>query len=135
MSAEKIIYALLAADSAVSAVVSSRIYPGELPQGAALPALVVSHLTTVPQPTMDAASAFTLVQSRVEVTLLVKADYVTLKSLLKKVRQACEYKRGTIASTVAVSVVRDLVGPDARDSDLDVLSQTIDFMVTWQDPA
>lgn len=133
MSAEKVIHTLLTAASAVTAVVGTRIYPMELPQNIVLPALVVSHMTTVTLPTIDAAAAYTVAQSRIEVAILTKEDYPTLKSLLKKVRQACEYQYGSIGGIQVISVARDLVGPDARDSDLGVFSQTIDFMVTWQD--
>lgn len=135
MSAEKVIHTLLTAASAVTTVVNSRIYPAELPQNSVLPALIVSHMTSVTLPTIDAIAAYTVVQSRVEVTILTKDDYPALKSLLKKVRQACEYQYGSISGIQVISITRDLVGPDARDSDLGVFSQTIDFLVTWQDAA
>ena len=131
MSAENIIHALLVANSAITAVVSDRIYPGELPQNTAMPALGVSHISTTERPTISAVSAFTLVQTRIEVTVLSK-DYVTLKDLIKKVRAACNYQRGVIATYTVISVMQELIGPDMRDSDLTLFSQTIDFMVTWQ---
>ena len=43
MSAEAAVYALLAAASSVTALVAARIYPGQLPEGVALPALVIEH--------------------------------------------------------------------------------------------
>ena len=46
MSAVSIIHALLAAASPLTALVSDRIYPSELPQGAALPAIGISGLHT-----------------------------------------------------------------------------------------
>ena len=131
MSAENIIHALLAAATAVTAVVSDRIYPGELPQGTAMPALGVSHISTIERPTINAGSAYTMVQTRIEVTVLSK-DYVTLKNLVRLVRAACNYQRGVFATYTVISVMQELIGPDMRDSDLTVFSQTIDFNVTWQ---
>ena len=132
MSAENIIHALLTAASAVTAVVSDRVYPGELPQGTPMPALGVSHISTTERPTINAVGTYTMVQTRIEVTVLSK-DYVTLKDLVKKVRAACNYQRGVIATYTVISVMQELVGPDMRDSDLTLFSQTIDFMVTWQE--
>ena len=134
MSAEKIIHTLLTNASAVTAVIGAgNIWPGELPQGTPLPALGVSHISTTELPTLDASALFGLLESRIEVTVLAK-DYATVKSLLTLVRKACNYQRGSIAGLAVASIRRDLVGADARDSDLQVFSQTLDFIVTWQDP-
>ena len=134
MSAEKVIHTLLLASAPVAAVVGTNIYPGEMPQNTVPPALGISHLATPPElATMDAASATRLVQSRIEVTVLCK-DYVTQKSLLDLVRKACNYAHGSIGGISVGSVLVDTIGPDLRDSDLGVLSQTIDFLVTWQQP-
>ena len=137
MSAEKVIHTLLAGAAAVTAVVGAgNIWPGELPQGTVLPALGISHLVTPAElTTMDAQAAYRLVQTRIEVTLLARNDangYVVLKDLLDKVRKACNYAHGTIGGISVGSVLVDTIGPDQRDSDLGVLSQTIDFLVTWQ---
>ena len=133
MSAEKVIHTLLAAASPVTAIVAARIYPGELPQNTAMPALGISHISGHEHPALSAAGAFVLMQSRVEITILAK-DYPTVKTLLAAVRAACNYQRGVISGVTVISVMRDTVGPDLRDSDLTIFSQTIDFMVTWQDP-
>ena len=133
MSAEKVIYTLLSNAAAVTAVTGTNIYPGELPQGVVPPALGISHMSTVELPTLDAAALFGLLRSRIEVTVLTK-DYVTQNTLIGLGRKACNYQRGTIGGIAVVTIRRDVVGPDMRDSDLQVFSQTIDFMVTWQDP-
>ena len=133
MSAVSIIHALLAAASPLTALVSDRIYPSELPQGAALPAIGISDQGGVELPTLDASAAYTLVEENVQVTVLAK-DYVTQKSLKDKVRAACNFKRGTIAGSSVMSVRRSGWGPDMRDSDLTVFAQTIEFKVTWQEP-
>ena len=133
MSSEKIINTLLMAAAPVTAIVSTRISAGELAQGSVLPALGISHISTVEVSTIDASAPFKLVQTRIEVTVLAK-DYPTVKDLIKKVRAACNYQRGVIGGFTVISIVRDTVGPDMRDSDLTVFSQTIDFKVTWQEP-
>lgn len=133
MSAEKIIRTLLTASASVTALVSDRIYPGEIPQGVALPAVGLSHISTTEVPTIDAAAANVLVQSRIECVALAK-DYATVKSIISSIRSACNYAHGTIGGFAVVSVRRDLVGADARDSDLTIFAQTIDFIVTWHEP-
>ncbi len=134
MSAEKVIHTLLVGASAVTAVAGTRIYPGELPQGATLPALGVSHLSSAELDTISKAAGYSLMESRIEVTVLAY-DYASLKSLLRLVRQACNYQAGVIAGYLVTSIRRELVGPDMRDSDLGIYTQTIDFTVIWQDPA
>lgn len=133
MSAEQIITSVLKANTALAALVSNRIYPGELPQGCVLPAVGVSHISTVPVPRIDASAPYTLVQSRIEATVIAK-DYVGLKTCVKAVRAAANYQRGVIETFTVVSIVRESLGPDMRDSDLGLYSQTVDFMVTWYEP-
>jgi hypothetical protein len=133
MSAEKIIRTLLTASSTVTALVSDRVYPGEIPQGVALPAIGLTHISTVEVSTIDASAANMLVQSRIECTALAK-DYATVKSIISAIRSACNYAHGTVAGFSVVSVRRDLVGYDTRDSDTGILAQTIDFQVYWQEP-
>jgi len=133
MSAVAIIKSLLSAATPLTAMVAARIYPGELPQGAAMPALGISDMGGVELPTIDASSPYTLVQDTVQVTVLAK-DYVTQKSLKDKVRAACNFKRGSIAGYQVISVRRMSWGADMRDSDMILFAQTIDFDVTWQEP-
>ena len=133
MSAEQIINTVLNAATALTAVVGTRIYPGELPQYTTLPALGISHISTVEIPRIDASAPFALVQSRIEVTAIAR-DYVTLKDLVKKVRAAANYQRGTIAGFAVTSITRESIGPDMRDSDLGLFTQNVDFMVVWHEP-
>ena len=133
MSAVAIIKTLLNAAAPVTSVVAARIYPGELPQGAVLPALGISDLGGAELPTIDASAAYTLVEDQVQVTVLAK-DYVTQKTLKDKVRAACNFKRGSIGGFQVVSVRRASWGADMRDSELTIFAQTIDFKVTWQEP-
>lgn len=132
MRAEKVITALLNAASGVTALVSDRIYPPPLPQGVALPAVSVEHISTVDLPTIDANAGYNLVQTRIEVTAIAK-DYPTQKALLEQVRTAITFQRGTIAGVQVVSILRGSVGPDIRDDDMQLFTQSIDFLVTLRE--
>jgi hypothetical protein len=133
MRAEKAITALLLDTAGVAALVSDRVYPGQLPQGTRLPAAVVEHIDTNELTTLDAAAEFGLVRSRIQVTVLA-STYPAQKALLEQVRLACNYQRGSIAGVWVVSVIRDTVGPDLRDDDRGVFYQSVDFQVTHQEP-
>ncbi len=134
MRAEKVIHALLVGNAPLLALLgngSASVYPGVVPQGAALPALAVEHIDSVDLPTIDAAH-YALVQARIEVTVLA-ADYVTQKTVLDAVRVACQYQRGTLAGVPVNTVVRASMGPDLRDDDIGVYRQSIDFYVSYQE--
>ena len=132
MSAEKIIRTLLTNSATITPLVSTRIFPGELPQGTTLPAIGLSHITTVEAPTIDAQAAYTLVQTRVECVALAKT-YAEVKTVIAAIRAACNFQHGTVAGFSVVSVRRETIGPDMRDSEASIYGQTIDFMVTWQE--
>lgn len=135
MRAEKVIHALLVGNAPLLALLAAgsanSIYPGVVPQDAALPALVVEHIDSVDVPTIDAAH-YALVQARIEVTVLA-ADYVTQKTVLEAVRVACQYQRGIVVGVPVNSVVRASVGPDLRDDDIGVYRQSMDFYVTYHE--
>lgn len=133
MYAEKALRALLMQASAVTAIVGDRAYPVTLPQGCAWPALVLTNISTVPLQTLDAAAAYGLMRGRVQVTAMA-ATYSELKTLVAAVVAACNYQRGVIASVRVTSVVREFIGPDLRDDDRSVCTQSVDFVVTFQEP-
>lgn len=131
MHAEKALRALLMQDSAVVALVGDRAYPVELPEGCALPALVLDHVSTVDLATISAAS-YGLCRSRIQVMALA-SSYVLQKSLTAAVLAACRYQRGLIAGVRVASITRALTGPDLKDSDRGVFYQSTDFLVTFQE--
>lgn len=136
MRAETALNAVLNAAAGVTALVGSgaaaRIYPGELPLGTALPALCLEHVSGGELTTIDAASNYGLVQSRMQVTAIAKT-YPEVKTVLEQVRLACNYQRGTFGGVNVVSIVRELIGPDLRDPALGLYSQSLDFMVTLKE--
>jgi hypothetical protein len=131
MRGEAVVKALLEAYPGVTAIVSTRIQPAPLPETLALPAIATRHITTIDLPTIDAQS-YGLVRSRIEVTAVTKT-YPVQKQLLEQVRLALQYRRGTIAGYEVVSVVRDNVGPDLRDDDKMIFTQSIDFILTLKE--
>jgi len=133
MRAEKAIRALLMQASAVTSLVGDRCYPGPLPEGCPLPALVVEHVSTVPLPTLDAQAGYGLMQARIQVTGLA-ANYPAVKTLLDAVVTACNHQRGLIGGVRVASAVRVLIGPDLRDDDRSVFYQSVDFVVIHQEP-
>ncbi len=134
MYAEKAITALLKGAAGVTALVSTRIHPVELPQDTPLPAIVVRHVSTTPRGTLDAAADYGLVASRIEVSGLAK-DYPGLKALLAQIKAACNYQRGAMGGAVVASVVCDVTGPDLSDAATGLFEQSIDFIVTLQEPS
>jgi len=130
--AEKVIRSLLVATPALNAVVESRIYPAPAPQATTLPCVTYAHVSTVVLPTISASGAYSLVQSRIDVTAITKT-YAQQKALIEAIRIALDYQRGVIAGVEVISVIRGSIGPDARDDDLTLYSQSIDFLVTLRE--
>lgn len=128
MRAEKVVRSLLLANATVTAAVGSRIYPVTLPEGTTLPAIVLDHISTVEQPTIDANAPAQLVESRISATVLTN-DYLSLKNLVEACRIALNFKRGTIEGVSVVSVRRALVGPEYKDDELQNFAQSLDWMV------
>ena len=52
------------------------------------------------------------------------------KALVEAVRLALTYQRGTFAGVYVGSILRAGIGPDMRDDDMQVFSQSLDFLVT-----
>jgi hypothetical protein len=133
MSAEKVINTLLKADATVTGFVADRIYPEQLPQNCALPAIVIEAVSSTDAPVLD-ARAGDLVKARIQVTVLA-ADYATKKQIMRAVWQALRYQRGTVDGVSVTSITRSLEGPDQRDDDRGVTLQSVDWLVTFYDPA
>lgn len=128
MRAEKVINALLTADAGVTALVSNRVYPVSLPQNTVMPALIYEVVSAVEMLPIDALAGQQLVDTRVQVTALGK-NYSDVKALLEAARVALLFKSGSIAGVRVLGITRDMVGPDGRDYDLGLYSQSIDFKV------
>lgn len=126
----KIIRALLAGALEVTARVPvERIVAGIVKEGTALPALGITEVGDMPVGAFDAQAEYSVVTQRVQVTAMCKT-YPEVKSLIKMVRRACNFKSGQIAGESVISIVRDTVGPDLDDVAGNCF-QSIDFKVTY----
>lgn len=133
MRAEKVIYTLLTGDAGVLALVgaspNTRIYPSRLPQNTLMPAIAYQLVSGMEMTPIDAQAGRQLVRSRVQVTAMGK-NYSDVKTLVEAARIACLYKSGVIGGVTVLAILRDSVGPDTHDDDLNLYLQSIDFMVT-----
>lgn len=130
MSAESIVYALLSGAAAVTAVVSTRVYPVELPEGVALPAIVYDVVSNVRAGRIDAAAASHPTTARVQVTMLVES-HSQLMTLRAAVIAALQFQRGSIGGSTVVSILKGPDGPTDFDEAMAVFAQPVDFLVTF----
>lgn len=134
MSAVRAIWELLNGSAPVTVICPARnIVAGVAPQGIVLPAMSITHISTVPVARIDAYAEFNLATSRVQVTVIAK-DHVGAEDLIDVVRKACNYQRGTLGGLSVVSIVRDTVGPAFANDDAKIHFQSIDFKVTYHEP-
>jgi hypothetical protein len=88
MSASTIIYGILSSSAAVTGVVGTRIYPQQMPQTTAFPALTFTTISTVPNNTKSGVS--TMDQLRIQVTMVANLQS-TIDDIGTKVRTALDY--------------------------------------------
>ena len=131
MSAEAAAYALLAAASAVTSIVATRIFPGQLPEGTALPALVIEHISSVRLGRLDAQAATHPTQTRVQVNLLA-STYPQLKALRDAVTAALQFQRGALGGGAVITILPDVAGPDLIDPAMTLFHQPLDFLVVHE---
>ena len=129
MGARKAVYALISADSGVTALVSTRIYPTVLPQDKTLPALVYQRISGVEPGQIDGQGR-ALVQGRIQVTALA-SEFGACAAILDAAREALLYQYGSIGGVEVVSIIRDIDGADDFDPDLQAYSQSMDFIVSY----
>lgn len=128
----KVIRALLLGAEAVTARVADRIAAGDVAVDKGLPAIGLTEVVTVPVGAFDAHAEYSIVTSRVQVTVVGK-PYPDVVAIINLARRACNYGRGEIAGTSVISVLRDTVGPDMEDVAGNSI-KTIDFKVTYHEP-
>jgi hypothetical protein len=134
VSAEAVTYALLSAASAVTAVVSDRIYPGQLPLEAQPPAIVYELIDAVPEGNIDTFEATHVTRSRVQVNLIA-ADYAVLHNTLRNaVVGAMRNQRGTFGGVVVHAIMLDHDGTPNFDQGVELWHRPIDFIIYHQQP-
>lgn len=129
MQAIKAIRALIEGASAVTSLVGTSVWIGDVPLGVALPAIGLKHISTVEVPPISATPGDTVVRTRIQV-MVVAQDYAGQENVIDAVRLACNYQRGTLGGARVISVMRDGVGPDFEDGEPVLYSKTIDWLVT-----
>jgi hypothetical protein len=107
------IYAILAADPTVSPLVGTRIYPGMLPQGATLEAIVYQRVSGPREDTLGGVA--TLVHPRIQIDCFAET-YAEAKALATAVRAAFDGYSGAAAG-VTIQCVRLLDDADVVDID------------------
>jgi hypothetical protein len=128
-----VMVALQLAYGPVQAIVANRVYAGDIPADATLPALGVKEISRVDLGTVSGNEANTLITARIQVTVAAKT-YPDQKALLLATKLGAGTHTGTIASTQVRSVIRDAVGPDLSDVSARIYSQSRDFKVTYLEP-
>lgn len=125
------IFNALLGTAGVTALVGQRIYPVELPQGGALPAIAIDAEPDVPLPTIDAAAGYNLRQVQVVVHLVAKTA-ATLAALQTAVETACNFQRGTVAGYSVVTVAAGTVGRAETDSAVTLWYLPLNFTLTYR---
>lgn len=131
MSAEAAVYALLSAAPAITALVGTRIYPGQVPEGQPLPALAIEHISSVRLGRIDAQAPTHPTQTRVQVNV-VAATYPGVKALRDAVTAALQYQRGSLGGGTVIAILPDVAGPDLSVPALNLYHQPLDFLVLHQ---
>jgi len=129
MRAESVIYSLLTASTAVTALVSARIFPGRLPQNTVMPAISYELVSSSEVLPINAQAGGVLMRSRVSVAVLART-YSEVKAIHEAVRKAVLFQRGAFGTVWVVSITRDLIGPDTRDDSVGLYMQGVDYMLT-----
>lgn len=138
MIPETILNTLLSADAQVTALVDARIYPGRLPKGQTVPALVYRRIDVLQlhRPLAVTAQAFTLNRARMRVGVLTAADrgYVTAQTLMQHVRRVVGNQVGAVAGYAGTHIGPALVAPEQDDDEAGIAVDAMDFMVTYREP-
>ena len=138
MIPETILNALLSADAQITALVDARVYPGRLPKGQTVPALVYRRIDVLQlhRPLAVTAQAFTLNRARMRVGVLTAADrgYVTAQTLMQHVRRVVGNQVGTVAGYAGTHIGPALVAPEQDDDEAGIAVDAMDFIVTYREP-
>ncbi|MES2787672.1 MAG: DUF3168 domain-containing protein [Pseudomonadota bacterium] len=132
MSDVRVTLALLAANATlVASVPFDRIVAGSVPQGTALPAISVKHVSTKRRrPVANVASKFCT--SRVQITIHAK-NYPEQKAVAALVRAALPATRGVVAGVNVDSVEHELDGPDTGDDAAGIFQESVDYMIKYNE--
>lgn len=119
----KVIYNKLSNAAAVTAIVSTRIYPLRISQIKTFPAIAYMQLTTVPSDTKDAVSGLDKIE--VDIDCFSKS-YSQVNTLADAVRTAIDQVSGTIEG-VSVSNAKFVREFDGYSDEGELFQKTLQF--------
>lgn len=129
---EEALIARLLATTGVSALVGSRVYPGSVPQGATMPAVVVNVISGGPLYADDGEVG--LDNTRVQIDCWA-TTYSSAKTVARAVRDSLSAFVGTVSGVtfpyILLDVTRDLREPGANQSEYRYRTN-MDFIV-WSE--
>jgi len=120
----KAIYGILSATAAVTALVSTRIYPNNVPQDVALPFIAYSIVSQEPSITKDVVSALDVIRISLDI---YSTNYDTSNQIAAAVRVALDGYKGTINSQVVQRITFDGQSDGEYESELGVYWQNQDY--------
>lgn len=126
---EKAIYSKLSGDADVSGLVSSRIYPVNLPQTPTYPAIVYSRVSGQRAHSLSGAS--NIASPRVQVDAFA-TTYSGAKDLAAKIRAALNGFRGTVAGITIHGIFLESDN-DIFDDDFEIYRITSDYFIHYKE--
>lgn len=134
MSGAAAVWFLLKSDAPIGGIPEARIKSGELPIKTELPAIAVTHVSSVPRLTVP-ANETVLHTDRVQVSWLFKsfetggAGYPGVRAMDALIRAALPNTKGSVNGVNVDSILPDQAGPDLSEGD--ILQGSRDFIVKW----
>lgn len=129
MSAVKAVRHLLANNAGLTAsVAATRIMAGPLSQGTTLPAIGITHVSTVRWQNVTGPTG--MARSRVQVTVMANT-YPSLRAVLDLVRAALPRSRGAVNGVNVDQVIPDTEGPDFADEESGIFIGSHDVSVVF----
>jgi hypothetical protein len=131
MTCETAVYSLLSGAGAITAIVSTRIYPTVLPVGVPTPAIVYELISSWRDGALDAYATTHLTRARVQINLL-SADHAVLLTMRAAVFAAMQFQRGSIGGVTVHSVLPAGEGPDQYDPEMRLFLRPCDFILAYE---
>ncbi len=129
MSVEKVIYSKLSGDSDVAALVSTRIYPVNLPQKPTYPAIVYTRISGDRTYSFEGASG--LASPRFQIDCFA-STYSGGKDLSSKLRSAINGFRGTVSGIVVQAIFLES-DSDMFEDDFNIYRISSDYFVHYKE--
>ena len=129
-TAEEVIYELVTSNAQINTQINGRMYPGILPQGDDVPAIVYNRISTERQPIMQGPAAYAT--ARIQLDLYTES-YEQTKILANRVRHLLDYYDGRVGGTwVKAVLIEDESHSVEEDPETEqrLFRATLDFVVT-----